>query len=413
MKKINVPEFKQTAQDKLEVKKGGGCIGCFGVPFFLAGIFMLLMSLQIIPVTNANEVPWFGWIIIFCMGLVFSAVGSGLVFGRNWISIDRTKRRIFVAWGLLKPMKGQEYILDNYKAVLLKYDSGDSDSPATYPVVLKSGVNDSELALCSFNEYNASLKQAMLLSTFLHLPLEDTTTDHHTQISPQQIKQNIMPLSLDKVTDVSPAPENMKCAISQTNDDIQISIPGPAFSLYHLIGLAFPVVILYVIGFPLLGFFKDTQTPQYVQYFFLGFMGLFFVLMPVLSIIKAFVRSKSFLTFVTVNNHGIEIKHKNSGREKHIRLAHNDIIQIDYSTKDSAIETALANSPYQKEGNVQAGGISQPYAPVPRWIALLKRFTRGQGVFIKSSKGIYSFGQGLNDEEIYHLYTLIKHYLAR
>ena len=40
--KYQEPLFRPASPNRLEMHKGGGCIGCFGIPFFAAGIFMLL-----------------------------------------------------------------------------------------------------------------------------------------------------------------------------------------------------------------------------------------------------------------------------------------------------------------------------------------------------------------------------------
>ncbi|MEF3694487.1 MAG: hypothetical protein V3576_03975 [Candidatus Cloacimonadota bacterium] len=75
--------FRQVSPDLLEIKKGGGCIAFFGLPFFLAGIFMLLIATGLLPVSIADEVPWYAMLLIFFMGIIFSAVGSALLWGRS------------------------------------------------------------------------------------------------------------------------------------------------------------------------------------------------------------------------------------------------------------------------------------------------------------------------------------------
>ena len=46
--------FVQTADHLLEMKTGGGCMSLFGLPFFGAGLFMLLITLRVIPLSNAD-----------------------------------------------------------------------------------------------------------------------------------------------------------------------------------------------------------------------------------------------------------------------------------------------------------------------------------------------------------------------
>jgi hypothetical protein len=37
-----VSRFRYTAPERLQFREGGGCLSLFGMPFFAAGLFMLL-----------------------------------------------------------------------------------------------------------------------------------------------------------------------------------------------------------------------------------------------------------------------------------------------------------------------------------------------------------------------------------
>jgi hypothetical protein len=404
-------QFRQTSPYRLELKQGGGCIGCFGIPFFGAGIFMLLAVLQIIPFSNADELPWWTWIVLAFMAIIFTAVGAGLVFGRNWISVDKAKSRIWKAWGLLQPMKGQQYDLTNYTAVILKYRAGDSDTPESYPVSLKALDGATELDMCSFNNYGTSFQQATLLSSFLNLKLEDRTTDHSVEVAPQEITDKPADLhSKDKIQ-ISPQPEIIRSTIEESGDTLKISIPGPAFHAGHLLQLLIPLLILYFIGTPVLSFFNSTGTPQYVKLFFTGFALIFFALIPLQQIIKTFLRSRLPVFVVTVSPSEITLENKGISRSRIVRISAKDVVGIDYGTRDTAFNTASEAFNEADTGRLSRGGISAPYSSLPRWMHWLQKLSRSRGVIIKSKQGLYAFGAGLADEEVYHLYTLVCYYL--
>jgi len=413
MKKTYEAQFLQTAPDKLEMKKGGGCIGCFGAPFFLAGLFIMLMSLQIIPVSNAKDIPWWSWILMLFMGLVFTAVGAGLIFGRNWISINKTNRRIWIAWGLLKPMRGTEYQLDNYKTVALNFKAGDSDTADSYPVVLKTDNATAELEMSSSGTYGTSLTQAMLLSSFLHLPLEDNSTDHSSTLMPESIAASQKPVLQEKAPEISSQPEIMRTKIIEDGNSLKIRLPGPAFSAINLIGLVFPVFVILLFVIPLLSFFQNTHTPPYVQYFFIGFIGLFFILLPILQTIKTFFLSRSFTTVVSVNAQGITIEHITLTQNKTQNIPVEEILGIDYSTRESSVSAGWKSSETNNNRYMKSGGVSAPGGAYPRWMSILERFSRSKGIIIKSKQNLYSFGAGLPDEEVYYLYTLVRSYLDK
>ena len=70
-------------QATLEIRSGGGCISIFGLPFLLAGLFVMQIPLGIIPMKGPpGELPS---IFVVLFGSMFAAVGACLVFGRSGI----------------------------------------------------------------------------------------------------------------------------------------------------------------------------------------------------------------------------------------------------------------------------------------------------------------------------------------
>ena len=118
----------------LELRSGGGCLSIFGLPFLLAGLFVMQIPLRLIPMEGSPGPLPSVFVVLF--GSVFAAVGAGLVFGRSGIVMDRGRGRVVQWWGLLVPMKRTETMLDAIRQVEMDYSSGDSDSAATWPVKL-------------------------------------------------------------------------------------------------------------------------------------------------------------------------------------------------------------------------------------------------------------------------------------
>jgi hypothetical protein len=411
MKKTQEALFTQTSQGRMEKKTGGGCIGCFGIPFFGAGIFMLLAVLQIIPFSNADELPWWSWLVLAFMGIVFTGVGAGLVFGRSWISIDKDGKRVWKAWGLLRPMRGQHFDISEFTLLVISYKAGDSETSESFPLNLKNNASGREMELSSFSSYVTALEQAKLLCSFLKLKLEDRTSDHaavvETEVKNAEQESPVRPESIA----IAPRPEVMKCDVTEEHDTAQIRIPGPAFSPFHLIGLLIPVIIITLVGFPMLEFFVRTKTPAYVGWFFTGFVGLFFVLLPGFEVLKAFIMSRRHATILEVNTAGILVEQRSFYGSKKQQIAAKDILGIDYGTRDSAINTAMDGLQSFDKRHTKMGGISVPHSSPPWWMTLLMRHARSKGIIIKSTQGMFYFGSGLPDAEVYHLYTLVRYYL--
>ena len=74
---VKSPFFYKDA-GTLELRSGGGCISLFGMPFLLAGLFVLQIPLGLIPVQDRPEGPFVS-VLIVLLGSVFAAVGAVLV----------------------------------------------------------------------------------------------------------------------------------------------------------------------------------------------------------------------------------------------------------------------------------------------------------------------------------------------
>ena len=120
--------LRRTSPFTLELKEGGGCMAVFGLPFFLAGVFLALTTMGVIPMKNAPDQPWTPLLTGF-MSLVFLGVGGGLVFGRQWITLDVSRGSVVLRRGLLIPIQTQERRLTEFHAVVIGFTAGDSDSP--------------------------------------------------------------------------------------------------------------------------------------------------------------------------------------------------------------------------------------------------------------------------------------------
>lgn len=379
-------QFKQSQANRLELKQGGGCIGLFGLPFFLAGIFMLLIGMQVLKVSNANEIPFWGWIIILGMGLVFTAVGGTMVFGRKWITLDNATGRIWLAWGLIRPMRGRSYYLKDYSSLVLKFTAGDSDTADRYELLLRSGMQR-ELSLSSYQDFGIAHAQAELLVNFLGLPCEDQSTGNISIIKPGKTGAEPKRESANPQVQIALPPPEMRSVIDVINDRLSIKIPYPKYSPFNLLEAIIPLGIAIYFGTKVLPFFSATQTPLHVQSFFGGFVGLFFVFIPFISMLKKYMNTKTYQLVVFVDSSGIVMQH----RKKKRSIAIERIIGLDYGIRDNLLD-------------------KHPNAPA--WMYRLKRFATAQGVIVKSKDGIFYIGNGLADDEIVYLHALIKQFLG-
>jgi hypothetical protein len=62
------PAFTLVAPDRLRIREGGGCLSLFGLPFFAAGVLLLLAVSGFVPMSNADRLPAIAWPLLVLMG---------------------------------------------------------------------------------------------------------------------------------------------------------------------------------------------------------------------------------------------------------------------------------------------------------------------------------------------------------
>jgi hypothetical protein len=157
--------FHHDAPDRLKIREGGGWISVFGLPFFSAGIFMLLAVTAIIPVSNSGDMPPWGWFALTGMGPGVHRGRCRVRIRSSLTTLDVTRRLVIKQWGLLIPLRERTYPLNAYSAVTLGFVRGDSDT--------------------AINSLSASQRKPDLTSRSAALPR--MRTRGHTQSRPPDI----------------------------------------------------------------------------------------------------------------------------------------------------------------------------------------------------------------------------------
>jgi hypothetical protein len=173
-----------------------------------------------------------------------------------------------------------------------------------------------------------------------------------------------------------------------------------------------PIAILLAIGPPLSTFFAQSHTPDPVGWVFLGFLGLFFGVLPITMIVGSFLRSRRGATILEASPEGLRIFERGILMTRQIAAFDaDDILDVDFSSRES--RAASARRAAEEEASAAYPAASQRVSPrVERLLAALARSTRGTGVSIKTVRGITALGQDLDDDEIRYLSSVIRRALA-
>ena len=88
-----------------------------------------------------------------------------------------------------------------------------------------------------------------------------------------------------------------------------------------------------------------------------------------------------------------------------------DILDIDFSTSESA--AGVARLAAERRARELSSGRSTPIGPrTEKLLTVLTRLTQASGITIKTRQGLTTFGQGLPDDEIRYLHTLVRQALV-
>ncbi|MBP6941975.1 MAG: hypothetical protein KBB65_09400 [Syntrophorhabdaceae bacterium] len=157
------------------MKRGGAYLSAFGLPFLLAGLFVLQIPFDIVPV-HLEERP-IVLALLLPLGFVFTVAGAALVFGRSGVTINRRDRTVARWWGVLVPVKRTEYLLDAFEYILLDIHAGDKNTGDTCIVHLIGSGNTAPFYIPSPADHEGARRTAEQLSDFLGIPFEDAVVE--------------------------------------------------------------------------------------------------------------------------------------------------------------------------------------------------------------------------------------------
>lgn len=403
------PSVDLDSPDGLRIREGGGCLGVFGLPFLGAGVFLLLVTVGVVPLGNASTVPIYTWPLLAVMGTAFTAVGGWLALGRSWITIDRVQRRVRRQWGLLVPMRETLLPCHDATTVTLGFIQGDSDSADRFPVALTL-TGGKDLRLASFTDYGKARDCARAVAGHLELQLEDASSDHTVRLRPSEAGRSLQDRRRVRPpgTSTVPGPPDAWCRVHRDADETVIEIPvRRPHAVAVVAGLA-PVAILGFVGPSFAEFFDRTHTPPPVGWIFLGFMTLVLGVLPLASVVNAFRRASRGATIVTVSRtRGLRVRQRGAWRTyTTATIEAADVLDVDFSVRESAL-AATRRATEQEVRRLRQDAGTEVSPRVERLLMALGRFATAKGVIVKGRHGIETFGQGLADDEIRYLADVV------
>jgi len=368
--------YRQVAPDQFQVREGGGCLSLFGLPFLAAGIFLTLIGVRIVPLQNAARVPAWAWPLILLMGLAFVAVGAAWCSGGAgppWTQAGASsassggcsfppRRGVPPARlrGRAPPLRRRGF---GHGGPVPRAPQGQSrrrGSPALqhHPVrrVRAAGGGGGQVPgrpLVDASTHHESVTRADLV---------DATLQERLRTGDDRQEEAIRPL-------------RMQSQVRESGRAVEIVLPGPGF-VGALIVFAVSAGLLAYVAPQLLRFFRQTNTPEAVQFAFLGFAVLLFVVIPLLGVINAAALAIRGRTLLTASAEGITIEERGAWRSKTTRIPAADILGLDFDVAEAGLTSAWREADRlltQAGRTLPPLGRCQPRAPRTRGCAALSK----------------------------------------
>jgi len=401
--------FEQISPDLLERKTGGGCLALFGLPFFLAGLFVMLIPLGIVPVENEDELPRWALIFLPLFGLPFVAVGLGLMLGRRGLILDRSRNSLMEWWGLLTPMKRKEYLLDQFDRVLVYRQEGDKDSPTTFPVELKSKDNQASISIDQPADYQQSRKLSEQLSRFLKVSLEDSVSGQKVVREYEHLDESLAERGRrTKEEIVVPAqPLTLRSKIEQSGDQLVIEIPGPGINHLILAASLVPMLIAGYIMYRVSDFIQNLPRGFEIRS---GIIGLA-LLIGLIWGLRFLGRRKKEKTCIIASRQELRVERYSYAGVKTEVIPGSELEELHLPTPQGIFDSALRDLPGadQSASAGNSGVLRMPDGrPIPGWMLILGKLVKSPGITAQSDKAMVQFGGGLSEDELSYLCALIK-----
>ena len=380
-------------RDVLEARRGGGPLMLFGLPFFLAGLFVMLLSLGLIPLKGGGP-PWF---IGVPFGAVFATVGGAFLFGRAGISIDTAGHTVTTWWGALGFRKNTVHDLDAIEHVTLRKEVRRSKNSTytVYPVRL-AGL-EKPIGIEGPRDYKEARALAEETAKFIGKNILDSSSGEEVERDVEGLDESLRERArrTAEIVEMPDAPENMRSECRIEGRQIIVDLPAggfnPATRVMLVMGLVIPVFVLLVFVRPIL---KEAGMPTPIKYILVGFITLFFIIGPlVMMFTKGLGASRSSTRIIASPDC---LQHERKG------LVFKKVTQI---PADELEELVLPGG-----GNLNEAeqAIDQSQAPDAAK-AILKSLARSRkrGIIARSDKISLEFGNELPAEELRWIHSVI------
>ncbi len=280
--------------DVIKSNSNPGCMALFGLPFFLAGCAVIVGVFLAGESGEGEGLPWF---VGIPFGGIFATVGALFLFGRWGIIVNRRAKTIVKWWGLLIPMYSKSDSLEGVNHVSITSETRRSSSKhgsrtyTVYPVRLQGG--GKKIDIEEPRETNEARARGEALAKFLQVELHDRSSGELVQRAADELDLSLRDLAKRRgeVAELPQQPTTMDSAVTVENETATIDIPAPGLRLQFVIPLVMSLIIPALVCAFFLPAVLGMNMPPLIMLIFGGFIGVFFVLLPLVTLGGGALRS--------------------------------------------------------------------------------------------------------------------------
>lgn len=392
------------ARAAVRVRRGGGCNALFGLPFFLAGMAVLVLGLSGKMKDSKTGAPApRAFALLF--PIPFILVGGGLILGRSGLHVDPVAGTVRKWWGLLVPMGGTTRRFEEFDRATLerRVVRSDKSTRTIYPVTLHG--DSSPFQIDSDGDYRKARRLAEQVARALHVPLHDLTGPAPAIRPPESLDESLRDrarrLGLEHPW---PGPASGRITRATVRDTTVLVLPHTGVVLGSLLIAIVPMAFLLFVGttflIPMSRDFSSEDLENPLAWVFLGFLSLF-ALIPGGIALRAALGAFGWSERIAVSPQGIRIERRAVVGARSWTLPSREIEELTAAEEGSGVVT------FRK-------GDADPVPAPPAVQALVTTMTggRGGGLRIQSDRRMCVFGTHLDPHEIAWLQAALMYLLA-
>ena len=380
-------------RDVMEMKKGGGCLILFGLPFLLAGLFVMIASLGVLPIKGDKPPLFFG----IPFGAIFAAVGGAFVFGRGGVTIDTANKAVTSWWGALGLRKKTERPLDDFNRVTINKEVRRSKNSTytVYPVRLSG--EGKPINIEEPRDYKSARATAEELAKFVGKGILDTSSGEAVERDLESLDESLRDRArrTGETIEVPEMPPNMKSKCSVEGRQMVVEIPAEGLRPVMLLLLAVPLVIAAVVFLSfIMPLLDEKGMPDTFRYVMIGFISVFFILIPVLLIGGKMLSGVRGGTQVVASPDGLRIEQRTAFSKKVTEIPAVELEEL---------LCPVARAPAEAQRDLD--GSDMPQAAKGLLLALAQG-AKG-GIIARSDQQIVEFGAGLPANELRWIHAVL------